>query len=211
MDAKPVLEACISTVSEAIYATKNGAHQLEVCSHLELDGLTPDEETLNSILNSTHLPCKVMIRSRAGDFFYTGEEIKIMVNSVSQFKAKRIQGFVFGALFTESNGKITLDYSALYQFCKAAYPFPVTIHKAIDQCDEILNEIDKLKNIANVHFILSSGGAPDAISGAGMLFKMKKASGNKIEIIAAGKITQANYKEVLEKTGVHYLHGKKIV
>ena len=38
-----VREACVETVEEAIKAEANGADQIEFCSRLDLDGLTPDE------------------------------------------------------------------------------------------------------------------------------------------------------------------------
>ena len=36
-----LVEACVETLEEALQAEKNGAHRIELCSRLDLDGLTP--------------------------------------------------------------------------------------------------------------------------------------------------------------------------
>ena len=37
-----ILEACVETLEESMRAEQNGADRLELCSRLDLDGLTPD-------------------------------------------------------------------------------------------------------------------------------------------------------------------------
>lgn len=211
MKSFPILEACVENTNEAIEAFKKGAHQLEICSQLNKDGLTPDEFTLNDIISKVKLPCKVMIRCRDGNFEYTNDEINIMTAQIQRLKSYRIEGFVFGAVTKNEHSHIILDIKAIYQICKAAFPYPVTIHKAIDQCFDILGEVEILKNISNVRHILSSGGEHDAISGAQMLYKMQKACSKNINIIAAGKITPDNIQQIIAKTHLKIFHGRKIV
>jgi len=211
MKSFPILEACVENTDEAIEAFLKGAHQLEICSHLNKDGLTPDEFILHDIISKVKLPCKIMIRCRDGNFEYTNDEINIMTAQIQKLKSYRIDGFVFGAVTKNVHNHTILDIKAIYQICKAAFPFPVTIHKAIDQCFNILGEVEILKNISNVRYILSSGGELDAISGAQMLSKMQKASGKKINIIAAGKITPDNIQQIIAKTELKIYHGRKIV
>lgn len=211
MKSFPILEACVENTDEAIEAFLKGAHQLEICSHLNKDGLTPDEFILNDIISKVKLPCKIMIRCRDGNFEYSNDEINIMTAQIQKLKSYRIDGFVFGAVTKNVHNHTILDIKAIYQICKAAFPFPVTIHKAIDQCFNILGEVEILKNISNVRYILSSGGELDAISGAQMLSKMQKASGKKINIIAAGKITPDNIQQIIAKTELKIYHGRKIV
>jgi copper homeostasis protein len=63
-----ILEACVETLEEAIKAEENGACRLELCSRLDLDGLTPDIELTKQVLEKVSIPIKVMIRPRGGDF-----------------------------------------------------------------------------------------------------------------------------------------------
>lgn len=211
MKSFPILEACVESVGDAIEAWKRGVHQLEICSCLSQDGLTPDESILNDIVSKVKLPCKVMIRCRAGNFEYSNEEINTMIAQIQKLKSYRIDGFVFGAIIKNENNHNVLDINAIYQICKASFPFYVTIHKAIDHCYDILTEVETLKNISNVRFILSSGGAVDADTGAEMLYRMQKVAGANIDIIAAGKITIDNIDQIIAKTGLNIYHGRKIV
>jgi copper homeostasis protein len=211
MPAKIILEACVESIHEALHAAQGGAHQLEVCSNLDKDGLTPHESLLREIVEKIKLPSKVMIRCRDGNFFYSQDEIHQMIAEMQRLKAFKIDGFVFGALSKDSEGNTALDLHAIYQICKAAFPYPVTIHKAIDACDDIITQVRQLKQIANIKFILSSGGASDALTGAPVLKKMQEEAGEQIQVIAAGKITPHNLPEIKNLTGLLYYHGRKIV
>ncbi len=211
MTYQPLLEACVESTNEAIYAWKNGAHQLEICKQLKYDGLTPDVAIVDDIIAQVKIPSKVMIRNRKGDFYFTNEEIQNMVLQVHQLKSSGIAGFVFGAIKRDEKNRNILDLKAISHICKAATPLPVTIHKAIDLCNDLLSEVKALRNISNVHFILTSGGAVDAESGTDMLVKMQKTAGNKITIIAAGKITKENIDRLINKTRLKIYHGRRIV
>ena len=69
------LEACVETLEEAILAERNGANRLELCSRLDLDGLTPNLNLTKKIMEKISIPIKVMIRERGGNFVYSDDEI----------------------------------------------------------------------------------------------------------------------------------------
>lgn len=206
-----IVEACIESLEEAIYAKENGANQLEVCSLLDLDGLTPNEELIQDIINNANLPMNIMIRNRGGNFEYSLDEISAMIDDIQRLKSHPIKGIVFGATKKDEHNNTILDMSAIYQICKAAYPLPVTIHKAIDICDDILAEVRLLKEVFNVKYILSSGGCATAVQGADMLISLQNEVGSQIDIIAAGKITPDNLSIIREKSALTHFHGRKIV
>ena len=68
-----------------------------------------------------------------------------------------------------------------------------------------------MKNIKGIRRILTSGGKATAHEGAGIIRKMNEAAGEKLIVIAAGKITAENVDKIRLLTGVKELHGKKIV
>ena len=39
-------EACVDNIDDAINVEKNGANQIELCSRLDLDGLTPNKKLI---------------------------------------------------------------------------------------------------------------------------------------------------------------------
>jgi copper homeostasis protein len=206
-----LIEVCTETPEECINAEKNGAHRIELCSSLDIDGLTPDFEVLKEVLSVVSIPVKVMIRCRAGDFIYTSDELDKMILSVQKTKQLQIAGFVFGALMYSEN-KHRLDVNAIKQICAAAEPFPVTVHKCIDWCEDICTEIYRLADVTGVSSILSSGGKATAAEGIDMLNEMNNVCDLlNIELIAAGKITALNLQTLKESTAINSFHGRKIV
>ncbi len=206
-----ILEACIETLQEAQYAYENGAHQLEVCSQLEFDGLTPSHEFVVSLQNSVPLPLNIMVRCRGENFEYSDDEMEEMVRSIHSLKTLNPHGFVLGCTQKTAYGEISLDIDKIRILADAAYPYPVTIHKAIDICTDILQEVDKLKLIDNIKFILTSGGAPTAEKGVDLIKKMKELSAPHIKIRAAGKVTKDNIDRLHSSLGLEHYHGRKIV
>ena len=166
------LEACVETLEEAIQAEKNGAHRLELCSRLDLDGLTPDMELTKQVLAAVYIPVKVMIRPRAGDFNYTMPELMQIREEIMAFKKLPLEGVVLGML--DNKNQLNLPHIAV--LANMAYPLGVTIHKAIDLCKDPVAEIEKLETLFGVTSVLTSGGAQTALEGAKVIKQMQEAS-----------------------------------
>lgn len=206
---KPYLiEACVESLKSAKNAEKNGADRIELCSHLEVGGLTPEFTLIKQVKSSLTIPIRVMIRPREGDFYYSDDEVEDMIDSISMCRYLDVEGVVFGA--TTSSMK-KLDMELIEELAAVAYPLKVTIHKAIDECTFPSKEVFKLKNIRNIDAVLSSGKKDTAIEGFEELKLMINQASDKIKIISAGKITSENLDEVHDKIGGTYYHGRKIV
>ncbi len=204
-----ILEACIDDFESALSAFSKGAHNAEVCSALDLDGLTPDVELVKRLANETSMGLKIMIRNRGGNFEYTPSDIAVMTAQIQDFKEIAIDGFVLGATKT-SHGRTSIDIPSIIELSEACHPFAVTIHKAIDTCDDILGECVKLLDITNVKFILTSGGKATAWEGRDVLSRLRNILEPNIYIIGAGKVTSQNVHELALNTGLTYFHGKRI-
>lgn len=204
---KIIKEACVESLDEAIAAESSGADRIELCSRLDLDGLTPDEDLIKACLDKLKIPIKVMIRPRSGDFIYTTSELKEIYKSISLCKSHNISEIVFGA----ETINYDLDLHIISEIAVRAYPMPVTIHKVIDRVRNPILDILKLKHFRNVKSILSSGQAYTATEGIENLLKMKAACANRFTLIAAGKITAQNIDELHSKLDLKEYHGKKIV
>lgn len=207
-----VIEACVETLAEALQAMSRGAHQLEVCSDLDADGLTPTPELLELITSEVNIPVKPMIRSRAGHFLYSDEEIGHMAETTSYLCRRfELAGIVFGALTGNEKKGYMPHLEAVHIIADAAAGVPVTFHKAIDLCSDQVAAVRNLTTVPGVKYILSSGGAATALQGVHNLKLMQASAGPAIQIIAAGKITAANLYEIAGLTGLKYFHGRKIV
>ena len=202
-----VKEACVERLDEAILAEKNGANRIELCSRLDLDGLTPHRDMIKDVINSVKIPVKVMIRPRAGNFVYHDHELNVMKDDILYCKRVNVSGIVFGFLKEDK----TVDLIATRLLSDIATGLEITFHKAIDEVSSIFTELDRLRNIQAVTNILTSGGADSAMEGSDTLKEMVTRYKDQLTIIAAGKITEQNLIKVRQLTGAQEYHGRKIV
>ena len=202
-----VKEACVERLDEAILAEKNGADRIELCSGLDLDGLTPHRNMIKDVIISVKIPVKVMIRPRGGNFVYHDQELDVMKDDILYCKRLNVSGIVLGTLKEDK----TVDLIATRLLSDIASGLEITFHKAIDEASSILTELDRLKSIQAVTNILTSGGADSAMEGCDTIKEMVNRYKGQLTIIAAGKITEQNIVKVHELTGAEEYHGRKIV
>ncbi|MBL7112985.1 MAG: copper homeostasis protein CutC [Bacteroidales bacterium] len=202
-----IKEACVESVQQAVMAEKQGAGRIELCSRLDLGGISPPIALVEEVLQSCDIPVRVMVRPRGGDFVFNRDEIALMMNYINTCKATGIEGFVTGALTPENQ----LDIPLIRQLVQEAAPLPVTIHKAIDESTDPLSGIESLKKIPGVTHILSSGKADTAIQGSVLLKEMIRAAADDLTILVAGRVTAQNLEEVHQLIRASEYHGRKIV
>ena len=201
------IECCVESLSEALIAEKRGACQLELCSDLANDGLTPDTALTEKILETISIPLKVMIRHRKGDFFYDKSDMSIIRNQINSMKLIGIKHIVFGSL-THLN-RINLEQIKMVS--EWAYPMNVTYHKAIDLSENFFEDTELLLQFKNVKSLLTSGQASTAEKGYLTLKRLLADFGKNIKIISAGSITDKNLKKIHNMIRGRYYHGRKIL
>ena len=204
---KIFIECCVESLSEALIAEKRGADQLELCSDLANDGLTPDTVLTEKILETISIPLKVMIRHRKGDFFYNKSDISIIKNQINSMKLIGIKHIVFGSL-THLN-RINLEQIKMVS--ELAYPMSVTYHKAIDLSENFFKDAELLLQFKNVKSLLTSGQASTAEKGYLTLKRLLADFGKNIKIISAGNITDKNLNKIHNMIRGRYYHGRKIL
>ena len=204
---KIFIECCVESLSEALIAEKRGADQLELCSDLANDGLTPDTALTEKTLETISIPLKVMIRHRKGDFFYDKSDISIIRNQINSMKLIGIKHIVFGSL-THLN-RINLEQIKMVS--EWAYPMNVTYHKAIDLSENFFEDTELLLQFKNVKSLLTSGQASTAEKGYLTLKRLLADFGKNIKIISAGRITDKNLNKIHNMIRGRYYHGRKIL
>lgn len=202
-----ILEACAETYQEALTAQNNGANRIELCSHLELDGLTPDTGLMKKVCADLNIPIMVMIRPRGGNFVYSEAEIMSMEKEIAMVKKMGVAGIVFGLLTPDNR----IDVANTRRLAQAASPLPVTFHKAIDAMEDPVEGVKQLLQIEGITRILTSGGKPTALEGASKIKEMMKVADGKIIMLVAGKVILSNRDEIAALTGATELHGRRIV
>lgn len=151
---------------------------------------------------------RVMVRPHYRDFVYSDSQISMMKKTIDLCKALETEGVVFGC--TELNGK-KMNIPLIQDLADYAYPIKVTIHKAMDSCENPLIELNRILNLTRIDALLTSGKSPTAIAGVPMLKEMIQLVSDHIDIIVCGKVTADNIESIHEILGAKFYHGKKIV
>lgn len=202
-----ILEACVGNLQDALKAEKNGAHQIELCDRLDLDGTSPEMNTIKIICEQLNIPIKVIVNPNPFKYTYTSDDLLNILDYINQLNELPIDGIVFGPLTKDG----LPDLGAL-NLVASHTRLPITYHKAIDDTEDILKGTSMLLEQNIVKFILTSGGKKTAHLGSNQILAMKSILKNsEIELIAAGKITDSNLSALHENLNLKYYHGKKIV
>lgn len=149
----------------------------------------------------------VMIRPRGGNFVYTTSEIKVMKQSIDVCKTLNVTGVVFGIL--DKHNHIDMDDTRF--LAEYASPLEITFHKAIDDTPDPVRSAEMLIAIKGISRILTSGGKDTALEGVENINEMSKVTAGHLKILAAGRITNENLREISGILDVEEFHGRKIV
>ena len=77
-----IVEICCTSLQGIKNAAKAGADRIELCSGLELGGLTPSKGLIEQSVKLGLLDIHCLIRPRAGHFSYTKEEVEIIEKDI---------------------------------------------------------------------------------------------------------------------------------
>ena len=197
-----MLEVCVDTVQAAVIAESAGADRIELCSALDLGGVTPSGPLVSAVRRSIQLPLIVLIRARAGDFLFSDLECELMIQEAVQAIELGADGIAIGALF----GTMDLNLAFLQAVANALPKSQLVMHRAFDQIREPLLGMEQLIEMGFTR-ILSSGGPALAIEGIPCLRGLIESSKRRIEILPAGGVMPSNAKEILTRSGATQLHG----
>ena len=78
MPSQFTIEAVVDSLDAALAAEAAGADRLELCSGLDLGGLTPGGGLLASVCLAVQIPVHVLLRTRGGDFLCTDAEFETL-------------------------------------------------------------------------------------------------------------------------------------
>ena len=201
-----IREACVFNIDEAMTSFKFGANRIELCENTTCGGTTPSYGTIKILKENLRIPIAVMIRPRCGDFVYSNLEFQAMKEDIKVCKSLGVEGVVFGILDDENE----IDIARTRELLSLSNPLKVTFHKAIDNTCDIRASVSKLMDIG-VHRILTSGGALRAEDSLILLKELILMTGNKLEIVVAGKVTKQNIDSIDSILGARAYHGRLIV
>ena len=198
-----LVEAAVETLEDALAGKRAGADRIELCANLGVGGTTPNAGLIASVVQQVNHPVFVMIRPRGGDFVYAADEIDAMIEDIDRARPLGIAGIVTGAL--RSDGSVDVD--SMRRLMSPAAGLPVTFHRAFDV---VRNPTEALEQVIDLGAsrVLTSGGAATALDGAVAIAMLVDQAGERVSIMAGGKIREQNARDVIARTGVREVHAR---
>jgi copper homeostasis protein len=200
-----LVEAAVETLEEALAAKRAGADRIELCANLGVGGTTPSAGLIASVVQQVNHPVFVMIRPRGGDFVYAADEIDAMIEDIDRARPLGIAGIVTGAL--RSDGSV--DVESMRRLMSPAAGLPVTFHRAFDVVANRTEALEQVIELGASRVLTSGGGgAATALDGAVAIAMLVDQAGERVSIMAGGKIREQNARDVIARTGVREVHAR---
>lgn len=230
--SRPALEIAVTSAAGAVTARDGGADRVELCSALELGGVTPSQGLVEAAV-ATGVPVHALVRCRPGGFVYDADELDVMVREIRALVRSGVAGVVVGALREDGS----LDVDAVRWFVEAALdavaaphptttpqelvetparapgarrvpgvsPLQITVHRAVDRAADPVAAVAALVGLG-VTRVLTSGGASRVGAGlaSGMLTRMVEVAGD-VQVMAGGGV-QLGDVPTLVAAGVDAVH-----
>ncbi len=196
-----LVEVCVDSVASALAAERGGAARVELCSSLIEGGITPSAGLIEMTRAAVSVALHVMIRPRAGDFYYDGEEFEIMQRDIALAQRLGANGVVFGILDVEGN----VDIARTRQLVDLARPLAVTFHRAFDMTADLFRALDDVC-AAGVDRVLTSGGEPTSPQGRETILQLVKQARGRIVIMPGSGIQPENARSLVDQTGATEVH-----
>lgn len=195
------LEVCVDDAEGLAAAIAGGADRIELCSALDLGGLTPLPGLISAAATAP-IPIYAMIRPRAGDFIYSARELDQMRFEIDTVRDAGLAGVVFGA--NRETGE--LDRDLLEKLVQHASGLGQTLHRAFDLVGDIPSAIDTAVELG-FERILTSGRAPSAMEGLSDLKEICDLASGRIDILPGSGIKVSNVGSILNALPVLEVHA----
>jgi copper homeostasis protein len=197
-----ILEIAANSVASALAAQEGGAGRVELCTALELGGLTPSHAQIALARERLRIPLYVLIRPRAGDFLYGELECETMLRDVETCASLGCDGVVLGVL--DAEGRV--DTARCRPLIAAAGKLGVTFHRAFDLSRDPAQALDEIVALG-CERILTSGMQGSAADGSALIRELVEQAGDRIVVMPGAGITAQNIAALATATGAHEFHA----
>jgi len=125
-----------------------------------------------------------------------------MKMQIEQAKQAGADGVVLGVLLPD--GRVDMERTC--ELIETARPMAVTFHRAFDKTPDLSEALETVIQ-TGAECLLTSGGAPHVLAGAESIAQLHRQAAGRIQIMAGGGLRLSDVDEVLQQTGVSFLHG----
>jgi copper homeostasis protein len=196
------IEICVDSVASSMAADQGGANCVELCANLPEGGVTASAGLMELVRDRISIDLQIMIRPRAGSFFYTDDEFEVMRRDILFARKTGVDGVVLGILTADGE----VDVERTTQLVELARPLNVTFHRAFDVSANIFQALEDVC-ACGADRVLTSGGKRTAFDGIDTIARLVQAARGRIAIMAGGGIREHNTATIVEQTGVKEIHS----
>jgi len=195
------LEICVEDIQGMVAAIAAGANRIELCSALDVGGLTPSAG-LMLLARFSPVPVYALIRPRAGSFHYDSADEMVMLGDIDMAREVGLAGVVLGASLPDGH----LDTARLQRLVARADGLRLTLHRVFDLTPSPLRALDEAVALG-FERILTSGGERHAAQALPQLKQLVEHARGRISIMPGSGITADNAAEIIAATGAHEIHA----
>ncbi|WP_439600662.1 copper homeostasis protein CutC [Devosia sp.] len=196
-----LLEVCVADPQSLVAAVAGGGDRIELCSGLELGGLTPSAGLMR-LAAAAPVPVYAIVRPRSGDFVCDDADVDAMLGDIDAIRAAGLAGVVLGA--SRPSGE--LDLKVLTRLRDQAAGLGSTLHRAIDLVPDFAEATEAAITL-RFERILTSGGVHVALDGIDNIATAVSTSRGRIKIMAGSGLTPANVGALLAAVPVDEVHS----
>lgn len=196
-----LLEICVDSPEGLAAAIAGGADRVELCSALELGGLTPTPGLIGQAAVA-RIPVYAMIRPRPGNFVFGEGDIDAMLREIDAVRSAGLAGVVFGANYADG----TLNHTTLERLLRQCHGIGVTLHRAFDLVPDLDEAIDTAIGLG-FERILTSGRALTCIDGIDDLERTFERAAGRINVMPGSGVNIGNVETLLKRIPFAEIHS----
>lgn len=195
-----LVECCANSIQSAIQGKLGGANRIELCTNLEVGGMTPSREDIATLMERINIPIRILIRPHSNNFMYSKSELSQIISDIHFCKKIGVEGVVIGAL--NMNGSVNKEQTKA--MVRAAKPMNVTFHRAFDDCHNLQQDLEDVID-CGCDTLLTCGQHKNVTDGISNLEQLIKLGNKRITILAGSGVNHTNT-EALYKIGIRNFH-----
>ena len=181
-----LIEVCVDTLAGLQQACLGGAGRIELCSALDLGGLTPSVGLMRAAAGCG-LPVLAMMRPRAGGFIWSEGEQAAICDDIAAARQAGLAGVVLGANLPDGR----LDRPALARMLAGAAGMQATLHRCFDLVPDPATALEAAIDLG-FQRVLTSGGALRAEAGLARLQALHAQAAGRIILMPGAGVSAAN-------------------
>lgn len=201
-ESRSAVEICVQDPVGAESALRGDASRVELCTALDLGGLTPSAASIAAVRALTDRPgwLHVLVRPRAGGYVYSRAEIDLTCADIAAAVDGGADGVVVGSLTAEGR----IEHGHVRAFVQAAQGRTVTFHRAFDVIGDRERALEELIDLGAAR-VLTSCGERHAVDAVDELGRLARQAAGRIEVMAGGGVRTGDVALLLE-AGCHAVH-----